>query len=136
MRLITRVLCLLVVSAAGAQAQGSDSTMARNVDAPAPVTLQDFTATLGVAAPSGQLVRSRALSPGMKRLYAAMESMREGQLRSVVAAPPTGDTSIVCPMPVARVDSATLSPMPVVTPTAELPIAGRLKGCENPLGPR
>ncbi len=36
--------------------------------------------------------------------------------------------TLQCPMPIARVDTATLSPMPVAPPTGDLPIAGQLKG--------
>ncbi len=132
--LMPRVLVALLLSAASVEAQVADTTTTAHFRSPAPVTLQDFTASLGVTVPWGQLVRNPASTPPVVRSWVAPTSLRPGASVSPIA-PPAVDT-LQCPMPIARVDTATLSPMPVALPTADLPIAGQLKGCENPLRSR
>lgn len=130
----------LALSASGAGAQVTDSTAtaalaAAAPAAPAPVTLQDFTASLNVAVPSGRLVRTPT-SPVALLLQRIDAIRRRGtpDTRSLTA--PAGGAVPMCPMPVARIDTTALAPMPVVAPTGDLPIAGQLKGCDNPLRSR
>jgi hypothetical protein len=133
--LMLPAVAALTLSAQRAAAQGPDSSATTALATaalatPAPVTLRDFAGSLGVGVPRGRLVRT-STTP-VAALLQRIESLR--QRASVDATvPPDGAAVPSCPMPVVRIDTTALAPMPVVAPTGDLPVAGQLKGCHNPL---
>lgn len=125
----------LVLSATSAKAQAVDSTVTTVLASPTPVTLQDFAGSLSVAVPPGRLVRTP--TPPMAALLQRIEAVRRrGNPDTTLPQPLTGADVPTCPMPVARIDTSRLTPIPVASPTVDLPIAGQLNGCDNPLRSR
>ncbi len=128
-------IAALVLSASRAGAQVTDSTATALLAAPTPVTLQDFAGSLNVAVPPGRLVRTQ--TSAVAALLQRIEAVR--QRGTPNTRPPAASSSAdipACPMPVVRIDTTTLAPMPVVSSTGDLPVAGQLKGCDNPLRSR
>lgn len=125
----------LVLSAASAKAQAVDSAVTTVLASPTPVTLQDFAGSLSVSVPPGRLVRTPT-PPVAALLQRIDELRRRGNPDAKVPEPRTGADMPACPMPVVRIDTTALAPMPVVSSTGDLPVAGQLKGCVNPLRSR
>lgn len=131
--MVAAATCLL--SAPSAMAQTVDSTATAVLASPTPVTLQDFAGSLSVAVPPGRLVRTP--KPPVAALLQRIDELRRRvNPDAKVPEPRTGADMPACPMPVVRIDTTALAPMPVVSSTGDLPVAGQLKGCDNPLRSR
>jgi hypothetical protein len=121
------LLTALTATSASAQSQGLSFPSIPNGRLP----LEQYSATLGVGTPDGQLMRRTPTSWDSVTLVGRRSAGANGA--RYYAATPEPNTTLQCPMPVAQRDSLALPAIPVAPSPAESAVAGRLRGCENPL---
>jgi len=124
------VILLLGVTPMWAQAQRTDTA---SISIGSGLPFEQYSASLSITTSPGAWRRAPRAARLQHRVAKTRDRETPSAPQSAVSAMPPAVTT--CPMPIALVDTAGDRRMPVVRVAPSAPVAGTLRGCENPLGP-